>query len=349
MKNNINFKKGFSLIEISVVLLIIGILISGILVGQDLILDAKIKSAQNLTKTSPVNKIPDLTLWLDVNAEQSLITTQTADRCLEKYVNYQDLLGNERICGWRDINPQTSLAQKVTLSINNTHTTATMPTYVLNGIGGLPSLYFDGNDYLISSTPQSTDIANTLVNVDLLNLLSPSEVSFFMVQQYEKPATTGNQANLFTHLSNSFAIYNTTTGTSPNFLYSSNFNFANTISNTTASSATPTNLPQVVSFIRENGSTELYLNSAITTISNNTSTASLNNSSLPISIGAAITVTTNTTGTPPVTTTTTFSPTANTYFTGKISEIIIFNRKISKREKIQVENYLLQKYRIKKT
>lgn len=347
MKNNINFKKGFSLIEISIVLLIIGILISGILVGQDLILDAKIKSAQNLTKTSPVNKIPDLTLWLDVNAEQSLITTQTANRCLEKYVDYQDLLGNERICAWRDINPQTSLgtdlSKKITLSINITHALTAMPTYVVNGIGGLPSLYFDGSDYLISSATPNTSVANTLVDIDLLNLLSPSEVSFFIVQQYEKPATAGNQANLFTHLSNSFAIYNTTTGAGPIFSYSSNFNFANTISNTTASSATPTNLPQVVSFIRENASTELYLNSAITTITNNTSTASLNNSSLPISIGAAITSTTS--GTPP---TTTFSPTANTYFTGKISEIIIFNRKISKRERVQVENYLLQKYKIKK-
>ena len=166
-----NFKKGFSLIEISIVLLIIGILISGILVGQDLILDAKIKSAQNLTRTSPVNKITDLTLWLDVNAEKSLISTATADRCLSKYMSYQDLLGNETICAWRDINSQkslgTNMSDKIALSINTAHAINAMPTYVVNGIGGLPSLYFDGSDYLISSIPQSNDVANTIFNVDL--------------------------------------------------------------------------------------------------------------------------------------------------------------------------------------
>ncbi len=345
---NINFKKGFSLIEISIVLLIIGILISGILVGQDLILDAKIRSAQNLTRTSPVNKIPDLTLWLDVNAEKSLITTEVADRCLEKYVNYQDLLGNNVICAWQDINPQKSLgsdtSRKVALSINTSHTIATMPIYVIDGIGGLPSLYFDGADYLISSIPQpqTTNVANTIFNVDMHNLFSPSEVSFFIVQQYERPQSA--RAVLFHHLSNLFSIYNTRSGTDPNFSYDSRIDFASTTSQTTATTTLPTSSSQIISFIRENNSAQLYINSARQTITNNTPTSFSNNLSAPISVGAAISSATS--GSPPVTT---ISATANTYFKGKISEIIVFNRKISERERVQVENYLLQKYKIKKT
>ena len=350
-----NFKKGFSLIEISIVLLIIGILISGILVGQDLILDAKIKSAQNLTRTSPVNKIPDLTLWLDVNAEKSLITTATADRCLLKYVSYQDLLGNETICAWQDINSQKSFASdKISLSLNTTHALNAMPTYVVNGIGGLPSLYFDGGDYLISSIPQSTDVANTILNVDLHSLLSSSEVSFFIVQQFEGASSgTSNTATLFHHSSGNFSIQNnhrvsiTPSGGTASDEYGPKITFVSGADSvlTTVKPTFSMTLPQVISVIRENSSAKLYVNSTAQTITNNAPTTSLDNSSFPISLGAFIT--TATTGTPP-TTTTTSSTTANTFFKGKISEIIVFNRRISERERIQVENYLLQKYKIKK-
>ena len=351
-----NLKKGFSLIEISIVLLIIGILISGILVGQDLILDAKIKSAQNLTRTSPVNKIPDLTLWLDVNAEKSLITTATANKCLLKYVSYQDLLGNETICAWQDINPQKSfVSDKIALSLNTTHALNAMPTYVVNGIGGLPSLYFDGSDYLISSIPQSTSIANTILNVDLHSLLSSSEVSFFIVQQFEGvSSSTSNTATLFHHSSGNFSIQNnhrvsiTPSGGTASDEYGPKITFVSGADSvlTTVKPTFSMTLPQVISVIRENSSAKLYVNSTAQTITNNTPTTSLDNSSLPISLGASITTTT--TGTPP-TTTTTSSTTANTFFKGKISEIIVFNRRISERERVQVENYLLQKYKIKKT
>jgi prepilin-type N-terminal cleavage/methylation domain-containing protein len=362
MKKITNFKKGFSLIEISIVLLIIGILISGILVGQDMILDAKIRSAQNLTKTSPVNKIPDLTLWLDVNAEKSLITTATADRCFLKYINYQDLLGNETICAWRDINSQRSLgansSDKIALSINTTHPLTAMPTYVVNGIGGLPSLFFDGDDYLISSIPQETSVVNTLLNIDLLNLLSSNEVSFFIVQQFEGVSSgTSNTATLFHHSSGDFSIQNNhkvsisaSNTFGPKVIFVSGTDSVLTTVKPTFLMTTP----QIISFIRENGSAKLYVNSAAQIITNNTPNTSLNNSSSPISVGATITTSTSTsttgTGTAAVTTTTTTATaTANTYFKGKISEIIVFNRKISERERVQVENYLLQKYKIKKT
>ena len=340
MKNNINFKKGFSLIEISIVLLIIGILISGILVGQDLILDAKIKSAQNLTRTSPVNKIPDLTLWLDVNAEQSLITTQTADRCLGKYVNYQDLLGNERICAWRDINTQkslgTDLSKKITLSINTTHALTAMPAYVVNGIGGLPSLYFDGSDYLISSAIPDTSGANTLVNVDLLNLLSSSEVSFFIVQQYEgTPTSTSNPSTLFYHTADFLVRSNdrtTANGATPNN-YTPTLVFGSDNYRLSTISTSITTSPQILAFTRDTTSVKLTINSVNQTLSSSSTSATINNSSASIYLG--------TEGLP--------SGNLLNAFKGKISEIIIFSRRISERERVQVENYLLQKYRIKKT
>ena len=57
--------KAFSLVEISVVILIIGILIGGISEGTDLYKDFIKQNALKLSKNSVVNRIPDLSLWLD--------------------------------------------------------------------------------------------------------------------------------------------------------------------------------------------------------------------------------------------------------------------------------------------
>ena len=336
-----NFKKGFSLIEISIVLLIIGILISGILVGQDMILDAKIKSAQNLTKTSPVNKITDLTLWLDVNAEKSLISTATDNRCLSKYMSYQDLLGNETICAWRDINSQKSLgadmSDKIALSINTAHALNAMPTYVVNGIGGLPSLYFDDSDYLISSIPPSTDVVNTIFNVDLHSLLSSSEVSFFIVQQFEgSPTSARNPSTLFYNTADFLVRSNdrtTANGVAPNN-YTPTLKFGNDNHRLSTVLSSTITAPQVLAFTRDATSVKLTINSVNQALSPSpTSAAIISNSSAPIYLGTEGLSTGNLVNA----------------FKGKISEIIVFNRRISERERVQVENYLLQKYKIKKT
>jgi prepilin-type N-terminal cleavage/methylation domain-containing protein len=330
-----NFKKGFSLIEISIVLLIIGILISGILVGQDLILDAKIKSAQNLTRTSPVNKITDLTLWLDVNAEKSLISTTAADRCLSKYMSYQDLLGNETICAWRDINSQkslgTNMSDKIALSINTAHAINAMPTYVVNGIGGLPSLYFDGSDYLISSIPPSTDVANTIFDVDLYSLLSSSEVSFFIVQQFEgAPTLTSNPSTLFYNTENFLVRSNDRVNLGD---YTPTLKFGNDNHRLSSKLLSTVTAPQVLAFTRDATSVKLTINSFFNLpVSPSPTSTTISNSSAPIYLGTEGLSTGNLVNA----------------FKGKISEIIVFNRRISERERIQVENYLLQKYKIKK-
>ena len=58
-------KLAFSLIEISVVILIIGILIAGISQGIDLFADYRFITAKNLTKNSRVGRIEDLEIWLE--------------------------------------------------------------------------------------------------------------------------------------------------------------------------------------------------------------------------------------------------------------------------------------------
>ena len=60
-----NFKnhKAFSLIELSVVILIIGILVAGVTSSSRSVKRMKILTAQNLTTSAPVSSIKDLIFW----------------------------------------------------------------------------------------------------------------------------------------------------------------------------------------------------------------------------------------------------------------------------------------------
>ena len=131
--------KAFSLIEISMVILVIGILIAGISNGVDLYDDYRLKVAQNLTKNSRVPRIPDLEMWFETTSENSLATGTTS---FTDKLNPADL---DPIGRWNNINPN------ILPSARNHATQATsanQPQYIRNGINGLPSLKFDGtNDF----------------------------------------------------------------------------------------------------------------------------------------------------------------------------------------------------------
>lgn len=142
-----NFKKAFSLIELSVVLLIIGILIAGVTQSSRLIAQMKLSSARSLTEGSPVPSIKGLTLWLETTSERAF------DVELEDGVIMPD--GAK----WLDRNLQSS--QKADASSN------TPPIYVASCINSLPCLQFD------ASASSGLDISQTLGR--------PEQISVFMV------------------------------------------------------------------------------------------------------------------------------------------------------------------------
>jgi len=53
-------KKAFSLIELSIVILIIGLLVAGVVKGQQLYQKTQLATAKKATEESPVNVIPNL-------------------------------------------------------------------------------------------------------------------------------------------------------------------------------------------------------------------------------------------------------------------------------------------------
>ena len=55
MKTAKNNASAFSLIEVSVVILVIGILVAGITLGSALVKKSRIAAAQTLTVSSPIN------------------------------------------------------------------------------------------------------------------------------------------------------------------------------------------------------------------------------------------------------------------------------------------------------
>jgi prepilin-type N-terminal cleavage/methylation domain-containing protein len=68
----------FTLIELSAVIAIIGILIAGVMTAPSLVKKSKIAAAQSLTKASPIAGITDNALWLESSAESSFKDTETS-------------------------------------------------------------------------------------------------------------------------------------------------------------------------------------------------------------------------------------------------------------------------------
>ncbi len=108
MKTTKNNKLAFSLIELSAVILVVGIFVIGVTKGPRIMSETKIKSASSLTKSSTVASINGLALWLDTT-DQNNISAGTIN--LHVFSPY--------------------------LAID-----ASRPTYIKNGIGGLPSIKF---------------------------------------------------------------------------------------------------------------------------------------------------------------------------------------------------------------
>lgn len=136
--------KAFSLIELSIVIVIIGILISGVIQGSNLIYGARLNTARSLSQKSPIIAMEDLILWMDVTQEG---VTTNADGLI-------DVEEGEYIDIWRDVNPQAKSNMAFTAPASTNR-----PIYREEGINGLPALEFDGledlsnGDYL--STPET--------------------------------------------------------------------------------------------------------------------------------------------------------------------------------------------------
>jgi len=152
-KKNINHKfiKAFTMIEISIVLMIIAILIGGIYQGLDMYYDMRLNIAKSITAKSPINATPNLTLWLETTSKASFLEGS--------------LTNNQKISQWNDINPQKIAKLNFTQS-----TFDNQPKYVEKSINNLPALRFDNQQMF------------TINNLKISELVSSNQATIFLVQ-----------------------------------------------------------------------------------------------------------------------------------------------------------------------
>lgn len=124
-------KFAFSLIEISVVLLIIGILVAGSMQGSRLVKKSRLSSAQSLTENSIVNNLDDLVLWYETSLPSSFVKDEAYD--------------GENISLWFDRNPQALTRNNAIQNISSSQPKFFDSVF----FGALPAIRFDGlNDFM---------------------------------------------------------------------------------------------------------------------------------------------------------------------------------------------------------
>jgi prepilin-type N-terminal cleavage/methylation domain-containing protein len=152
---NKNHKKAFSLVEISIVILIIGLLIAGISKASDMIFDANIATGRSITKSSKVNRMPSLVLWLETTLAESIKDSERGQ--------------GSTLTAWRDINPQSTT--KFIFRGNGA------PTYVDPG-KNLPAIgSLSASNFFTLGTETSTTVLSYPVN----EIFNTANATIFMV------------------------------------------------------------------------------------------------------------------------------------------------------------------------
>lgn len=120
-------QQAFTLLELSIVLVVIAVMTVGIFKGAGLVDSSKLSVARSLTERSPVPKIDGLVVWYETTSLDSLLKVEASN--------------NATVTTWYDLNPTSVNLQKNTL-VTKTGTVK----YVKKGINNIPSLQFSSKD-----------------------------------------------------------------------------------------------------------------------------------------------------------------------------------------------------------
>ena len=336
MKKN----KAFSLVELSVVILIIGILIAGVTQSGRLIRQIKLSTARSLTSSSDVASIRDVTAWFEA----------TTPGVFTDINGNTDIDDKSKLRAWRDVNPQKSISDKPIMKNGDiyssgalTATNNTEPKYIISGINGLPSVYFDGGLGIGELSDSTGDIISTKDTATMPILAGDKTFSMFAVFRSDKGQAFQN-STIVQISDNAETLANFASigllGGSKDDKKNSRPGFVTTSAEVSSwlsqDRITDYNdyivgalvdyaAPAAADFVK------VFVNSLtpVSYQSDKTNAASV--------IGAAIfTIGADTKGT----------TTAASHFAGMISEVIVFDRKIKDEEAQGVMKYLRKKYNI---
>jgi prepilin-type N-terminal cleavage/methylation domain-containing protein len=218
-------KKAFSLIELSIVVLVIGILTAGVIQGSILVSNMRIQTAKSLTRSSPVNSIEDLSLWLEVASVDSFDLTVDASNPSSNSVNK-----------WYDISPYMVKNHATAPETNN------KPTLTNNAVNGLPALLFDGTD----------DILN---NADLF---TGSDISMFAVAT-NNAITGGGYRRIISGYDDCYYYFGLSNGSDQFTTFYGDGRWVN-LNATFSGSATMYNIPKIYSSVLNGSENAGYIN-----------------------------------------------------------------------------------------
>jgi prepilin-type N-terminal cleavage/methylation domain-containing protein len=136
----INKNKAFSLIELSIVILIIGILVAGVTQSSRLVGMMRLSTARNITVTSPVPTISNLIAWYEPVLDGSFLEDEVED--------------NAQISMWKDTKLSTE-------KVNLVKTKNAGTIYKKSGINNLPSIYFNGSGGGLFLSPTNSTAQTT--------------------------------------------------------------------------------------------------------------------------------------------------------------------------------------------
>ena len=163
--------RAFSLLEISLVIVIIGILIAGISNGVDLFYDSKLATAQSLTKSAPVTRIEGLFTWIETTSPESF-TTMPKD--------------GDSIALIKDLGFKMDKVNFVQNSSGN------KPTYKPRNLNDLPALYFDGsNDFFVSEKSYTSNIfpSSQITIFAFINYVGGTNTAVFFKHEFSSYRT----------------------------------------------------------------------------------------------------------------------------------------------------------------
>lgn len=309
-------KSAFTLFRLSIVIVLIGILITGVSQGLEITYKARVANARMATNNSPIQSINGLKLWLETTLENSLA------RGTSTFTNLTSPENNQAIGLWNDLNSQ---SQNSTRN-NATQTTSTsQPLFVRNGINQIPALYFDGVDDFISS---ATD-TSTLDNFTIFIVAHPLN-SCAINTPGSTAGMTGQRYAIYPQHGDTILPSSNAVGVGLSLCT----NFIASVEHTTSyipyiiSQSSSFNRPLQITIKYQNKTPYLYINS----VNKYTGTAGTRLAFASLSFGGG-----RTSG---------FFENYG-YFKGYIGEVIFYDNDLDDNDRKLVESYLIDKWRIK--
>lgn len=172
-------KSAFSLLELSVSLVVVSLLMAMVSQGIKIVASSRLTTARSLTSKSPVPNISGLIAWYETSSVDSFKTNEAFD--------------GKQISAWYDISPNSIPAKKNAL----TRVASVAVTYESDGINKIPSLSFNGTNKIeLANFYQGSTSQNTIFIV-----ANPSTITTIILDS----SSSGSNSNIGQN-SNSFSM-----------------------------------------------------------------------------------------------------------------------------------------------